>query len=50
PVPRGKEGNRWCQTPVRASLESRMACTHHSHRRKGAGGPSKDQRRCMMLA
>ncbi|CAN0073139.1 unnamed protein product, partial [Scytosiphon promiscuus] len=42
PVPRGKEGNRWCQTPVRASLESKMACMHHSHRRRGGAGPSQD--------
>lgn len=51
PVPRGKEGNRWCQTPVRGSLESRMACMHHSHRRRAGGaGPSKEQLRYMMLA
>ncbi|CAM9127853.1 unnamed protein product, partial [Ectocarpus sp. 6 AP-2014] len=51
PVPRGKEGNRWCQTPVRGSLESRMACMHHSHRRRAEGtGPSKEQLRYMMLA
>ncbi|CAN0340297.1 unnamed protein product, partial [Ectocarpus sp. 12 AP-2014] len=51
PVPRGKEGNRWCQTPVRGSLESRMACMHHSHRRRvGGAGPSKEELRYMMLA
>ncbi|CAM9092952.1 unnamed protein product [Ascophyllum nodosum] len=49
PVMRGKEGNRWCQTPVRTSLESKMACKHHAHRRRGAGSPSKEQKRYMIL-
>ncbi|CAN0078050.1 unnamed protein product [Pylaiella littoralis] len=50
PVPRGKEGNSWCQTPVRASLENKLACKHHSHRRTRAAGPSTNQLRYMMLA
>eukprot|EP00903_Cladosiphon_okamuranus_P008598 g8246.t1 len=50
PVPRGKEGNSWCQTPVRASLSSRLACMHHSHRRVEGAGHSREQLRHMMLA
>lgn len=50
PVPRGKEGNSWCQTPVRASLDSRLACMHHSHRRVAGAGHSREQLRYMVLA
>lgn len=30
---RGKEGNEWCQTPVRLASGSLLACAHHKEKR-----------------